>query len=65
VKKLNKIGKILIAIGMLSFFRRVHGFYGYGGYVDNTQKILITGILIINIGALFILISKKLSKESN
>jgi hypothetical protein len=59
MKKLNIIGKIVFAIGVLSIFRKVDGFYGFGGYVDNTWEIIIISILICLTGITIIYLSKR------
>jgi uncharacterized membrane protein len=59
MKSLNLIGKIVIALGIISVFRKVEGFYGFGGYVDNSWEIIIVSLAIIVIGITLIFISKK------
>lgn len=63
MKRLNLIGKINFAIGVLSIFRKIDGFYGFGGYVDNTFKIIIFSISLCLIGVALIVISKKFTNN--
>jgi hypothetical protein len=63
MKRLNHIGKIIVAIGVLSIFRKDEGFYGFGGYVDNTWGIITVSLVIIITGISLILISKKYLKK--
>lgn len=58
MKRLNHIGKVIVAIGVLSIFKKVNGFYGFGGYVDNTWEIIIGSVLIVISGISLILVSK-------
>lgn len=59
MKKLKNIGKLFIALGILNLFRKIDGFHGYGGYVDNTLEILIISLTLTTIGAILLLINKK------
>jgi len=61
--KFNFIGKVIIAIGVLHLFRKVEGFYGYAGYVDNTWEILIFSLILITIGFSMVFISRKILKK--
>lgn len=58
MKRLNIIGKIIIAIGVVSVFRKEDGFYGFGGYVDNTWVIIIISLALMLTGITLIFISK-------
>jgi hypothetical protein len=59
MKKLNTIGKILIVIGVLHLFRRVHGFNGFGGYMDNAWEILLISLTLVTVGLLMVTFSNK------
>ncbi|MEY5048024.1 MAG: hypothetical protein RLZZ175_1383 [Bacteroidota bacterium] len=48
--KLNYIGKIVIAVGILSIFRKVEGVNGFGGYIDNSFEIIITSSILVLVG---------------
>ncbi|MDF2455128.1 MAG: hypothetical protein K0R51_1121 [Cytophagaceae bacterium] len=64
MKKLNYVAKIIIAIGILSLFRRDGSFYGFGGYVDNTGDIIMISMLICSVGVGMILFSKRKSNTN-
>jgi hypothetical protein len=59
MKKINRMGKIIIATGLLHLFRRDEGFYGFGGYVDNTWGILTISLVLVAVGASMLLLSRK------
>lgn len=59
MKKINLIGKVIVAIGVLQAFRKVDGYNGFGGYIDNTCEILTISLILCVIGAIMILISKR------
>lgn len=59
MKKLKNIGKLLIAFGVLQLFRTVDGFYGIGGYVDNTWKIIFISIVLVSVVFLIVFIDGK------
>jgi|TARA_B110000116_G_C16494190_1_gene428304 Mg2+/citrate symporter len=53
MKKNSKIGIVFILFGLLVLLYKQEGFYGFGGYVDNSwENIIISSILII-FGVLF------------
>lgn len=64
MQKLNWIGKTLLAIGILSLFRRVRASDGFGGHVDNVWEILVSSLLIITVATILILISNKLQENN-
>lgn len=59
MKKLNKIGKVIIALGILSVFRKIDGHWTFGGYYDNMWEIILTSAILITIGLFLIFISNK------
>ncbi len=63
MKKLNSIGKIIVAIGVLHLFRKDEGFYGFGGYVDNTWEILLISFILVTIGGVILVVSGKMLKD--
>lgn len=63
MKKVNTIGKVIIAMGVLNLFQRIHGFYGFGGYVDNAWEILLISLVLIVTGLLMVLLTKKAIKD--
>ncbi len=63
MKKLNSIGKIIVAVGVLHLFRQDEGFYGFGGYVDKTWEILLISLILITIGGGILLVSGKILKD--
>jgi hypothetical protein len=64
VKKVNVIGKVIMGIGVLHLFRKVHGNSGFGGYIDNTWEIIFGSLIIIAAGALLVLISRKAANKN-
>jgi hypothetical protein len=59
MKRLNHIGKVIIAVGVLALFRMNEGFNGFGGYVDNTWKIVFVSLVIMVTGFSIVLFSIK------
>lgn len=59
MQRLNKLGKLILIIGVLALFRKVRGSGGFGGYVDNSFEILIVSLGIILIGATLLFISSR------
>lgn len=62
MKKLQTFGKITIVLGILNLFRRSVGFYGFGGYVDNSWEIITISISLVILGVLMIFIGIKSKK---
>ena len=58
----KKIGLILILLGVLVLLYRRAGFYGFGGYVDNTWENIVISLILILLGILF-LKRKKVTKK--
>jgi hypothetical protein len=63
MKKLKTIGKLFVGIGILHLFRKVDGFYGFGGYVDNTYEILFISLILISAGFTMIIFARRTSKN--
>jgi hypothetical protein len=57
MKKLNILAKVLIGLGVISLFRSVRS-PAFGG-MDNSWEIIATAILILIIGVILLLVSKK------
>lgn len=49
MKRNKVIGLLLILIGNLILFYKREGFYGWGGYVDNSLEIILISIIIIGV----------------
>ena len=58
----KKIGLVMILLGVLVLLYKRAGFYGFGGYVDNSWENIIISLILIIIGILF-LKRKKLTKK--
>jgi len=63
MKKLNYLGKIVIALGILLIFRKVEGENGFGGYFDNSFEIIITSCILVLVGILLMYIRHKNLKD--
>jgi len=59
MKKLSYLGKIVIALGILSIFRKVEVVNGFGGYIDNSFEIVITSCILVLVGILLMYFSNK------
>ncbi len=58
MKSNNKIGIVFILLGLLVLLYKREGFYGFGGYVDNSWENIIISLILIVIGILFFKIRK-------
>jgi hypothetical protein len=63
MKKVNFIGNVIVALGVLNLFRKAEGLQGFGGYVDNIWEILLTSLILIVTGLLMIFISRRMVKN--
>ncbi|WP_299254919.1 hypothetical protein [uncultured Cytophaga sp.] len=59
MKKVNFVGKIIIAVGILHLFTTVQEFNGFGGYFDNAWTILVVSLMLVGTGSAIVLISRK------
>lgn len=58
MNKLNLIGKVIIGIGILSLFKKVNRIYGFGGFDENSNEIIIVSIFLILTGISIVYLSK-------
>jgi len=59
MKRKKGIGVLIILLGVIVLLYKDVGFYGWGGYVDNSLENIIISLIIIIIGVLIMKKSKK------
>lgn len=52
--KRDKIGVVIILLGILILFYKNEGFYSFGGYVDKSWENVIISLIMIIVGVLII-----------
>lgn len=59
MRRVNVVGEIIISIGVIHLFRKVDGFYGFSGYVDNSREILLISLGFIISGIVLLLVNNR------
>jgi hypothetical protein len=58
MKRNNKIGIVFILFGLLVLLYKREGFYGFGGYVDNSWENIIISLILVIIGIFSLKVKK-------